>query len=281
MFVVEFVVDKLLEGILNWIFKIVMNALSEFFGIMGNMGADIFNNEWVQAIVLFFNYFAWALFAVGLVVAVFECAIESQNGRGSIKDTALNAIKGFMSVSLITVVPIELYKFCISLQTTLSGDMTNLIGMKDMSVDALEVLEDLTMGTLITLAMLIMLGYSIIKVFFANLKRGGILLTQIAVGSLYMFSVPRGYTDGFTQWGKQMIAICFTAFFQTLVLYIGLGVLQSQLLLGLGLMLSATEVPRIAQQFGLETSAKANLMSSVYAMQSAISITRTVRSAVK
>lgn len=165
MFVVEFVVDKLLEGILNWIFKIVMNALSEFFGIMGNMGADIFNNEWVQAIVLFFNYFAWALFAVGLVVAVFECAIESQNGRGSIKDTALNAIKGFMSVSLITVVPIELYKFCISLQTTLSGDMTNLIGMKDMSVDALEVLEDLTMGTLITLAMLIMLGYSIIKVF--------------------------------------------------------------------------------------------------------------------
>ena len=46
-------------------------------------------------------------------------------------------------------------------------------------------------------------------------------------------------------------------------------------------MLSATEVPRIAQQFGLETSAKANLMSSVYAMQSAISITRTVRSAVK
>ena len=39
-----------------------------------------------------------------------------------------------------------------------------------------------------------------IKVFFANLKRGGILLIQIAVGSLYMFSVPRGYLDGFYQW---------------------------------------------------------------------------------
>ena len=35
---------------------------------------------------------------------------------------------------------------------------------------------------------------SVVKVFFANLKRGGILLIQIAVGSLYMFSVPRGYT---------------------------------------------------------------------------------------
>ena len=108
MFVFEFLVDKMLEGILNWIFKNIMNALSEFFGMMGNMGAELFNNEWVEAIVLFFNYFAWAMFAVGLVVAVFECAIESQNGRGSIKDTALNAIKGFRATSIITIVPIEL-----------------------------------------------------------------------------------------------------------------------------------------------------------------------------
>ena len=30
-------------------------------------------------------------------------------------------------------------------------------------------------------------------------------LIQIAVGSLYMFSVPRGYIVGFTQWCKQVI----------------------------------------------------------------------------
>ena len=46
---------------------------------------------------------------------------------------------------------------------------------------------------------IILMAYAIIKVFFANLKRGGILLIQIAVGSLYMFSVPRGYTDGFIE----------------------------------------------------------------------------------
>ncbi len=179
MFIVEFVVDTLLEGILNWMFKIIMGALSEFFGMMGNMGAELFNNEWVKAIVLFFNYFAWAMFAVGLVVSVFECGIESQNGRGSIKDTALNVIKGFMATSLITVVPIELYKFCISLQTTLTGSMTEFIGMGEMSTSAMDALVKLTMGTLITLVMIIMLAYAVIKVFFANLKRGGILLTHI------------------------------------------------------------------------------------------------------
>ena len=47
---------------------------------------------------------------------------------------------------------------------------------------------------------MIAFAYCVIKMFFANIKRGGILLIQIAVGSLYMFSVPRGYADGFNQW---------------------------------------------------------------------------------
>ena len=67
---------------------------------MGNMGADLFDMTWVQAIVTFFSYLAWALYGTGLVVAAFECGIEARSGRASIKDTALNAIKGFMAVSL-------------------------------------------------------------------------------------------------------------------------------------------------------------------------------------
>ena len=33
------------------------------------------------------------------------------------------------------------------------------------------------------------------KIFFQNIKRGGILLVQMSVGALYMFSVPRGYSS--------------------------------------------------------------------------------------
>lgn len=126
----------------------------------------------------------------------------------------------------------------------------------------------------------VMMGYAVIKVFFANLKRGGIILIQIAVGSLYMFSVPRGYIDGFIQWCKQVIGICITAFLQTTILTAGLMVFKDHPLLGLGLMLSSTEVPRIAGQFGLDTSTKTNIMSSVYAAQTAINMTRTVVKAV-
>ena len=51
-------------------------------------------------------------------------------------------------------------------------------------------------------------------------------------------------------------------------------------LLGLGLMLSAGEVPRICGAFGLDTSTRANIMSAVYAAQSAVNTTRTVVQAV-
>ena len=128
---------------------------------------------------------------------------------------------------------------------------------------------------------MILMAYAVIKVFFSNLKRGGILLIQIAVGSLYMFSIPRGYIDGFVQWMKQVIGLCLTAFLQATILVAGLMVFRDKALLGLGLMLSAGEVPRIAGAFGLDTTTRANLMSAVYTAQSAVNITKTVVQAIK
>lgn len=95
-----------------------------------------------------------------------------------------------------------------------------------------------------------------------------------------MFSVPRGYIDGFVSWSKQVIGLCLTAFLQATVLIAGLMVVKDHALLGLGLMLSAGEIPRIAGAFGLDTSTKANLMSAAYAAQTAVSITRTIAKAV-
>lgn len=130
------------------------------------------------------------------------------------------------------------------------------------------------------LFIIILMGYAVIKVFFANLKRGGILLIQIAVGSLYMFSVPRGYIDGFIQWCKQIIGLCLTTFLQATILTAGLMVVKDHALLGLGLMLSAGEVPRIAGAFGLDTSTRANMMSAVYTAQAAVNTTKTIVQAV-
>ncbi|QNB47729.1 hypothetical protein BR63_16500 [Thermanaerosceptrum fracticalcis] len=284
MFIWDFAADTVLGQIMDWIYAQIIGFLGEFFAMMGNMGAELFEMSWVQAIVLFFSYLAWALYGTGLVVSAFECGIEYQSGRGSIKDTALNAIKGFMAVSLFTIVPVELYKLAITLQGVFTSGITGLAAADSrisiMAAAALASIGDVLVSPIMGIFCLILMGYAVIKVFFANLKRGGILLIQIAVGSLYMFSVPRGYIDGFVSWCKQVVGLCLTAFLQATILIAGLMVFNSNMLLGLGLMLAASEIPRIAGQFGLDTSTRGNLMSTMYAAQTAMNITRTVVRAV-
>ena len=297
MFIWDFVADKILGQIVDWFYGQVVGFLGNFFAEMGNMGVELFEMSWVQSIVLFFSYLAWALYGTGLVVACFECGIEYSSGRGNIRETALNAIKGFMAVSLFTVVPVRLYELSVTLQGQLTAGITGYgASIGDVASDimqefcAVESLTDLTSGPFLgfgsitsgfmILFCIILMAYAIIKVFFANLKRGGILLIQIAVGSLYMFSVPRGYTDGFIQWCKQIIGLCLTAFLQATILIAGLIVFKDHALLGLGLMLSAGEIPRIAGAFGLDTTTRANIMSAVYTAQAAVNTTRTIVQAV-
>ena len=275
--------DLIFDAMLQWVYRIIYNALADFFELIGNFGAEIFDLSWIQAFIRLFTLFAWALFAVGTVVAVFDVAIEYQNGRANIKSCALNILKGFFACSLIGVLPIELYKFCITLQGTFAGDLTGaLVGSVNNSLSGhgMAALTGMFMrgdtGTpsLLLLIAIIAFAVCIIKIFFDNIKRGGILLIQIAVGSLYMFSVPRGYTDGFWQWCKQVAALCLTAFLQTTLLFLGLLTMPTNLLLGLGIMLAANEVPRIAQQFGLDSSVHIHMMSVVHASSMAMNMTR-------
>lgn len=270
---------------LQWFYETIYGAVADFFTIMGNMGADIFELDWVKETIKLFILFGWSLFVAGVIVAVFDVAIEYQYGRTNIKTTAINILKGFFACSLIGIVPVELYKFCISLQNTFLHDLSRIfagtqsLSLAEQSMSVLKGSFAMTANmrfNLFNLLALIAFAYCVIKIFFANIKRGGILLIQMAVGSLYMFSVPRGYADGFNQWMKQVAAICLTAFMQTTLLYLGLLTFPGNMLLGLGIMLAANEVPRIAQQFGLDSSVKVNMMSVVHATTTAVNLTRSV-----
>ena len=293
MFIWDFVASTVMDDLIDWFYGQLVGFLGNFFAQMGNMGVELFDLEWVQAVILFFSKLAWALFAVSLVVRAFECGIEYASGRANLQQTALDMIKGFFAVSLFTTVLVRLYALSVSLQGTLSVGLTGsdtTIGevgqqiITDLSeIDSLADMIDnsyfglgVITSPLMILFCVILMAYAVIKVFFANLKRGGILLIQIAVGSLYMFSIPRGYIDGFVQWMKQVIGLCLTAFLQSTILVAGLMVFKDHALLGLGLMLSAGEVPRIAGTFGLDTTTRANIMSAVYTAQAAINTTRTI-----
>lgn len=262
----ESVVGVIWDSLLKWFMTSLYNALSDVFAQIGSMGAEIFNLNWIASCVRLFFLLGWSLYAIGLVVSAFDLAIQYQSGHGNIHSTVLNCIKGFFAAGLVTTVPVELYKFSVSLQNVFLKDLTaSFIGATEFNLGeaALKVLvtkyggpDGVLVNGILPLVTLIGMSYCVLKVFFANIKRGGILLIQIAVGSLYLFSVPRGYTDGFNQWCKQVIALCLTAFLQTTLLFLGLLTFNDNVLLGLGIMLAAGEVPRVAQQFGLDSSIK-------------------------
>ena len=246
------------DTMLRWFYTAIYDAIAQFFTQMGNLGVEMYDLEWIKAALHLFYLFGWALFVTGMVVAIFDIAIESQSGRVNIKNAVINIFKGFMAASLVTVVPLELYKFCITLQNTFAGDLTRVfagqqsLGLSQTSMSVLE--SSFAVGTQINVSVfnilaMIAMAYCVIKIFFANIKRGGILFIQMAVGTLYLFSVPRGYNEGFTQWCKQIVALCLTAFLQTTLLFMGLITFSQNMLLGLGIMLSAAEVPRSAGQF--------------------------------
>ena len=257
--------DAIWDIMFEWIFNKVYGLIAELFTFINETATDIFALSWVQVFVGLFGSFAWMLFVCGLIVAVFDTAVAYESGQANIKNTCINVLKGFMAASLVTVVPQRLYSFCVNLQGTFSSDLLgNFISGTTTTVadSGLTVIMALAMDvSLFSLFFIILFGYCTVKVVFSNIKRGGIMLCQIAVGSLYLFGISRGYTDGFYSWCKQVIATCLTAFLQTTILYLGLLTYTQHALLAVGICLSATEVPRIAQMYGLDTSVRVNMMS--------------------
>ena len=247
----------------KWLFETIYGAIAGLFEFINSTTSDIFTLSWVKTFIALFNAMGWMLFICGFIVAVFDCAVAYENGSANIKNTAINIFKGFMAASLVTVVPPRLYAACTSLQGSFALDL-----MGSFVSDTISTISDTAQAVVIEIAMevsllnllfIILFGYCTVKVVLANIKRGGILLCQIAVGSLYMFGVPRGYTDGFYSWCRQVIATCLTAFLQTTILYIGLLTYTEHALIAVGLGLSANEVPRVAQMYGLDTSVKVNV----------------------
>ena len=174
--------ETVLGEITDWIYCQIVGFLGNFFGEMGSMGAELFQMSWVQSIVLFFSYLAWALYVTGLVVSCFECGVEYSTGRGNVREVFLNGLKGFLAVNLFTVVPVRLYELSVSLQSELTRGLTghgSSIGDVAQTVledySAIEKLSEITEGSLPGFGMissalmvifcLILMAYAVIKVF--------------------------------------------------------------------------------------------------------------------
>lgn len=91
---------------------------------MGQMGLELFENDYSTALLTFFLLLARALLLVGIVLALFEYAISAQSGGGNPTDTGLSVLKGMAATELFTIIPVKLYALTVQIQTVM-GDLLN------------------------------------------------------------------------------------------------------------------------------------------------------------
>ena len=83
------IANTIFNSILQWLYEIIYGAIADFFELIGNMGAELFDLSWVQATVRLFTLFGWSLFAAGTVAAIFgkaflECEFLRLSGQASL-----------------------------------------------------------------------------------------------------------------------------------------------------------------------------------------------------
>jgi len=307
-----FTTGNAIDQLMTWIYYTIIKCLQDFMQYMGGMGAEIFDNPYIKGILLFFQLLASALFLVGLIIAFFDYVMSYDSGKASMKDFLFNVMKGMMATALFTIIPVKMYQLSIDMENTIGAVINRAAGSAattpspgasnpTMITQAISFFTGLISGNpvatvvgamasnsasaaadqqhvpdIVNLLFIIAFAYGFFKVLFGNIKRGGLILVQICVCSLYIFSLVRGYSDAFVGWCKQVIGLCFTAFVQNLLLVVGLIVFRTNMIAGVGIMLTAAEVPRIAQAFGMETSMKANISQISYTANSIMGIGKTL-----
>lgn len=280
-------------AILNALFGGLINAtiMQPFISVLSSMTTEmvamnndfttsLFDNNTIQAFLIFIGSVGSIFFLFGIAFAFSEWAIEFNEGNISttIFSTFKNAFIGFAALSGFSTLPILLLKFTNDICTTLCKALTGANVNYTMN-NIWSSMKNLNFfsgwGEPI---FVIIIFVCVIRIFLANIKRGGILIILITVGSLHLFSVPRGYTDAFWSWCRQVVGICITSFLQNLLLILGIVLYASSgmdvfdLILGAGVMLSASEVPRILQQFGLDTSMKTNVTQAIFGVSGIMNI---------
>lgn len=256
---------------------------TDIIAMNNDFTTSLFDNSVVTSFLWFISIVGSIFFVFGIGFAFSEWAIDCNENGGSpnILSTFKNSVIGFAALSGFASLPILLLKWINDIANTLCSSLagTNLEATMDNMWTKIEDMNFFSGWGSPIFSIVILI--CIVRVFLANLKRGGIMVTLITVGSLHMFSIPRGYTDAFWSWCKQVVGLCITSFMQNLLLIMGMIVYVNSdmdtfdLVLGAGVMLSATEVPRILQQFGLDTSMKANVSQAIYGVSGIMNIAST------
>lgn len=225
---------------------------------MSNASLDLFSNSIVTNILLLFEYIGYILFAVGVLFGIANVYIEYlENESLNVHLFIMNVIKAIIAMAFLKVGAIWLY----DLSNIINSSVSQIVSVPNYNNQVSNINSALGSDTSINVVWLVIIGlivlFGLITSLVQIMKRGGLYMAQIILGYVYVFSIPSGNVDGFIEWCKTTASIAITNILQTALLYVGLALMSNditKLFLGLGLIMSASSVEKIAGRFGMAAS---------------------------
>ena len=203
MFIWDFVANPVMESILDWFYSQMVGFLGAFFARWGTWGWSCLTSpgcgQWCASSP---NWAGPSLPSAWWYLPL--SAALSTHLAGAISSSLPQRTQRLLRCQPVhyrtrpAVRPLRLPPGTFAMEITGAGKsigelgneiLTDLEGAGLMDIAA-QAKWGLGTNPIMLLFAMIFMAYAVIKVFFSNLKRGGILLIQIAVGSLYMFSIP-------------------------------------------------------------------------------------------
>lgn len=264
----------------NYFSELVNSVLTAWFQMFNTAALNLFSQSFVIEIMNAFKMLGCTLFSAGFIIALLEYLIEASDGKGEWHNLVFNTTKGVVFATCFVTIPLSFFNFTNEVNVMMSYSMSGglydtLASTNDGVIRTQTLMSTFFSGSaqsgnalivIITMIIIIVFGF---KIMLDNVSRAGSLFVLIIFGSLHAFSIPRGYIDSSVGWCKQVLGLCLTNVVENILMITGFyiwttGTSLPTYLAGIGALCAATLVPRLAQQFSVDTSIKANISQAMF-----------------
>lgn len=257
----------MMDIVFNYLKDGLIGKAGQVLTYMSKASIDLFSNSIVTNILSLFDWIGLILLAVGILFAIANVYIDYlESDCINAHLLIINIIKAIVAYTFIRVGAIALY----DLSTTINTYVSQIASTPDYNTQLSTIntaLNNSGLGLIWTLIIAIVALFAVIECLIQIMKRGGLYIAQIIIGYLYIFSIPSGNTDGFFEWCKTTVAMALTNVVQIALLYIGMDLIANditKLFLGIGVILAAASVEKIAGRYGMSPkSSRMGGMSSL------------------
>lgn len=243
----EFSLENL---VLKPLLVMLLEMLKWMLSLVSLLGAQFFEHELVQSILMLFQYVMYGMCVIGIIFALVDYVMMYIDGKVPIFTRVFgNIVRGFIAAMWMQKLMQLGYEVCYFLMQQI---IQTPIGFDAIfSSEKMTELFDLGPGnTLIDFMISVFLVVVLVNLLIQLFERNSIFLLHQCAGVFYIVGICRGQHYLLAEWIRQGLKLCFLNFMQIVFFYVALSLLDTPttIVFGLGMLVAAIRLEKILEQ---------------------------------